>query len=150
MRLIIRTDRILRIILRIIDVTLLNRPLINESNSFMSGFCFRREDIMKAYYKTENGFDIIVEKEFYEREAVYAVAYQYSGILGFSFSPVEPNKIKISIFEKNGRMPTEKDAQNILTDLLDEQFKIEILKRTEKVRDMVYKKAFLPLQEQGK
>lgn len=105
---------------------------------------------MKAYYKTENGFDIIVEKEFYEREAVYAVAYQYSGILGFSFSSVEPNKIKISIFEKNGRMPTEKDAQNILTDLLDEQFKIEILKRTEKVRDMVYKKAFLPLQEQGK
>lgn len=150
MRLIIRMARILRIIHRIIDVALLNKPLINESNSFMGGFYFRREDIMKVYYKTDNGFDLIVEKEFYEREAVYAVAYRYNGILGFSFSPVEPHKIKISIFEKEGRVPTEKDVQNILADLLDEQFKIEILKRTEKVRDTVYKKAFLPLQEQSK
>lgn len=32
---------------------------------------------MTTYTKTDNGFDILISKEFYEREAVYAVAYQY-------------------------------------------------------------------------
>lgn len=102
---------------------------------------------MTTYTKTDNGFDILISKEFYEREAVYAVAYQYEDRIGITFSPEEGNMIRISLFEKNGSFPTEKDVKNILADLLDEQFRIEILKRTENVRDIIYKKAFLPVQE---
>lgn len=101
---------------------------------------------MKTYIKTDDGFNIFIEKEFYEREAVYSVAYKYSNFLCFSFSPIENNKICISIMGKDGNLPTEVDVKSILSDLLDEQFRIEILKRTDDIRNIVYKKAFLPLE----
>lgn len=105
---------------------------------------------MSTYIKTQRGIDILIEKEFYEREAVYATAYKYEDTVGITFGPEEGNRIRISLFEKNGHFPTEEDANNILADLLDEQFRIEILKRTGQVRDIIYKKAFLPLQETKK
>lgn len=110
--------------------------------SFLGG-----KEIMNIYTKTKRGFDLLIEKEFYEREAVYAVAYKYENTMGITFSSAEGNKIRISLFEKNGYSPTEKDVNNILADLLDEQFRLEILKRTGQVRDIIYQKAFLPLQE---
>lgn len=102
---------------------------------------------MENYNKINNGYEIILYKEYYEREAVFSIAYKYNDKFLTSVSPVGNNRVKITIVGKNKeKNPTEDDIKEILADLIDEQLKIDILKRTEKIREIIYKKAFSPIR----
>lgn len=102
---------------------------------------------MKNYNKINNGYEIILYKEYYEREAVLSIAYKYNNQFLTSVSPIESNQVKITIVGKNKEQnPTEDDIKEILADLIDEQLKIDILNRTEKIREIIYEKAFSPIR----
>ena len=102
---------------------------------------------MENYNKINNGYEIILYKEYYEREAVFSIAYKYNDKFLTSVWPVGNNRVKITIVGKNKeKNPTEDDIKEILADLIDEQLKIDILKRTEKIREIIYKKAFSPIR----
>ena len=106
---------------------------------------------MKTYREIDNGFEIIIYKEIYEREAVLAVAYKFNNKFNTSVEPYENNKVKLTITGSvNKSFPIEKDIENILSELRDEQFRLDILKRTFNIREIIYKKAFLPLKEYTK
>lgn len=102
---------------------------------------------MENYNKIKNGYEIILYKEYYERETVFSIAYKYNDRFLTSVSPVEKKQVKLTIVGKHKEQnPMEDDIKKILADLVDEQLRIDILKRTEKIREIIYKKAFSPIR----
>jgi His-Xaa-Ser system protein HxsD len=106
---------------------------------------------MKIYKEIDDGFEIILYKEIYEREAVLSIAYKFNDNFYMSIEPYEDNKVKVTVTEGKDRIPpTENDIKNILSELKDEQFRLDILKRTFNIRERIYEKAFSPLKEYKK
>ena len=42
--------------------------------------------------------------------------------------------------------PLPRDLENIMADFIDEQLRIDILRRTQSIRNQIYEKAFFPLR----
>lgn len=99
----------------------------------------------------DNGFEIILYKEIYEREAVLAIAYKFNDKFNIYIEPYEENKVKLTIVRKKSKEnPSEEDIEKILSELKDEQFRLDILRRTFDIREKIYEKAFSPLKNAKK
>ncbi len=102
---------------------------------------------MDNYKKIEDGFEIILSKEFYERETIFNVAYKYNNKFLIMISPEGDKEVKFVIRRKEGEQePLIHDIEKIFAEFIDEQLKLDILKRTQDIRDRIYEKAFLPLR----
>ncbi len=118
-----------------------------EKTSCILGLVFYLGTTMQHYKQIENGYEIILGKEFYERETIFAVAYKYNHRFLISISPWEDNKVLFVITKKEtGEVPAQKDVEKILSDFIDKQLQIDILKKTQNIRDAVYRKAFSPIE----
>jgi His-Xaa-Ser system protein HxsD len=106
---------------------------------------------MKSYRQLDDGFEIILYKEFYEREAVLAIAYKFHDAFNICIEPNGENKVRITVTGKNKQpVPTVKNIEDILSELNDEQFRLDILNRTFDIREKIYEKAFAPLGKNKK
>ena len=102
---------------------------------------------MNSYKKIATGFEIILYKEFYEQEAVFNVAYKYNDKFLITISPSGKDKIRFGVEAKIGsELPSQKDIEKILAEFIDEQVKINILRKTHDIRTIIYKKAFSPVR----
>lgn len=106
---------------------------------------------MEQYKVINDGYEIILHKEIYERETVLAVAYKYNHKFLIGVSPYEEDKVKFTVAKKSGGpVPTEKEIETILAEFIDEQLRRDILAKTQNIRDIVYEKAFSPLKRNKK
>ena len=108
---------------------------------------FYRRFFMECIKEIQDGYEIILSKRLYEREAIISLAYKYSGRFAISLDSIDSEYVSFSVRKhSNLSEPSRDDIEKILADLLDEQLRLEILRRTKEIRDIIYKKAFEPLK----
>lgn len=102
---------------------------------------------MECIKEIQDGYEIIISKRLYEREAIISLAYKYSGRFVISLDSIDSEYVSFSVRKhSNLSEPSRDNIEKILADLLDEQLRLEILRRTKEIRDIIYKKAFEPLK----
>lgn len=102
---------------------------------------------MNSYKRIEKGFEVVLNKEFYEREAVFNVAYKYNNKFLIMINPKGEREIQFVVRKKQGGVaPSNDDIEKNLAEFIDEQLRLDILKKTQVIRDRIYEKAFLPLK----
>lgn len=102
---------------------------------------------MENVEKIDNGYKIVVPKRIYEKEAVLSVSYKYCDRFLIELESIDDDRIAFIVTEKKQLpAPVKTDVESILADLLDEQLRLEILHRTKEIREIIYKKAFSPLE----
>ena len=102
---------------------------------------------MECIKEIQKGYEGIISKRLYEKEAILSLAYKYSGKFMISLDSIDSEHVSFAVRKhRNLPAPSRIDIEKILADLLDEQLRLEILRRTKKIRDVVYEKAFEPLK----
>jgi len=102
---------------------------------------------MINYSKIQNGFEFTLNLEMYSKESILSVAYKFKKIFTIEVNLVSKSVVKVAILSKNDNIPQELDVNNFMAELNDEELKIEILRRTEKIREIIYEKAFIKVKE---
>lgn len=96
---------------------------------------------MECIKEIQDGYEIILSKRLYEREAIIYLAYKYSGRFVISLDSIDSEYVSFSVRKhSNLSEPSRDDIEKILADLLDEQLRLEILRRTKEIRDIIYKR----------
>ncbi|RHJ97627.1 hypothetical protein DW089_11000 [Acidaminococcus sp. AM05-11] len=102
---------------------------------------------MENYKKINGGFQIILSKKLFERETIFSIAYKYNKKFFITFNPIGEDEISFVVKNKGeGMEPLPRDLENIMADFIDEQLRIDILRRTQSIRNQIYEKAFFPLR----
>jgi len=83
----------------------------------------------------------------YSKESILSVAYEFKKKFMIEVNVVSESVLSVSILSSNGNVPQEIDVNDFMNELNDEELRIEILKRTEKIRDIIYEKAFIKIKE---
>lgn len=92
-------------------------------------------------------------KRFYEREAVFAAAYKYRERFYIKIEPLEETDVNVWFEAKEGQDPVavRKALGEFCNEVLDQQCRLDLEKRFGNLREVIYKKAFMPiLGEEGK
>jgi His-Xaa-Ser system protein HxsD len=102
------------------------------------------------YEELENGvFRIILSKEFYEREAVFASIYKFSEEFVAKVEPQDLTHINIFVFKKSKVATMQELLEKFLSELVDQQLRLDIDRRTAAIRKNIYDEAFRPIQGGG-
>lgn len=102
---------------------------------------------MECIKEIQDGYEVIIPKRLYEKEAIISLAYKYSGKFVISLDSIDTEYVGFNVRKHNDLpKPSKADIEEILADLLDEQLRLEILRRTKEIREVIYKKAFEPLK----
>lgn len=98
------------------------------------------------YEQTENGiYKIILSKRMYEREAVFAAAYKFGKDFVTKIEPEEPDHVAIYIEDKERVSDSEAKVKDFLSELVDQQLRLDIANRTADIRKRIYDEAFRSL-----
>ena len=92
--------------------------------------------------------DIIVDKNFYSREAITATAYHYSGDYYVSVETCADcdDKYTVSIEMKNKDIISEIELKHsFIQELTDQQVRLDIEARFGHIRDLIVEEAFKPV-----
>lgn len=91
---------------------------------------------------------IIVSKQYYEREAVFATAKKFTDQSTILIRPTLDEKQVEILFQtdKETNANMENIAKEFCNELLDQQVRLDLEKRFWKVRNLIVKHAFSPLE----
>jgi His-Xaa-Ser system protein HxsD len=103
--------------------------------------------MLKNCNEINGGFEIVLYNKIYDKEAILATAYKYEQTFIFEIESFENNKFKMIILEKHDNKINIFDIENLIAELNDQQLRLEILKRTDKIREKIFDKAFSPIME---
>lgn len=96
-------------------------------------------------------YRVEVSSALYEREAVFAAAHRLNEIFYVKVEPQGEDSFAVLLqcreASQNGIDP-EKAANELVNDILEEQVRLDLVKRTGALREIIYRHAFLPLEEQ--
>ena len=88
-------------------------------------------------------------KEIYQKYAIMAAAYKITGLCTALIRPSGEGEVEV-IFEpkENGIIQDlEKIASEFCNDLLDQQIRLDLEKRNGKIRELIVKHAFSPIED---
>lgn len=103
---------------------------------------------MENVINIENGYKIIVSKRMYEKETVVSVAYKFCNDFIISLDDIDDDYLAFVLQKRyNSKIPSMEDAERVFDELIDEQLRLEIYRRTKVIREIIYKKSFAPLQD---
>ncbi len=91
---------------------------------------------------------IIVSKQYYEREAVFAAAKKFTDQSTIIIRPTPDEKQVEIVFqtEKENDVVMENIAKSFCNELLDQQTRLDLEKRFWKIRNLIVQHAFLPIE----
>jgi His-Xaa-Ser system protein HxsD len=94
-----------------------------------------------------NGFEVILSKAIYEKEAVFAATYALTGLCRNSVEPAETGYVKVSL-EFLDSCPDADRVQvenKFMNELIDQQLRLDLEKRYGPIRRLIVQQAFAPL-----
>lgn len=86
--------------------------------------------------------EIVVEKEYFERDCILNVVSKYVKKYNISFFPIDEKKVNIVVKSKNGSNVDELALQNFFNDCIDEQVRLDLQKEFGALRDKIVEYAF--------
>lgn len=98
--------------------------------------------------KTEDGKLLLtLSKEYFLREAVFAAAHKYSNICKVEIFPVGEYEVGVWLSLKEGVREEELHsiAEEFSNELIDQQIRLDLDKRNGRIRELIVKHAFAPL-----
>jgi His-Xaa-Ser system protein HxsD len=93
------------------------------------------------------GFEVILSKAIYEKEAVFAATYALSGLCRNSVEPAQAGYIKVSLEFLDSCTDTDRaQVENrFMNELIDQQLRLDLEKRYGPIRRLIVQQAFAPL-----
>jgi His-Xaa-Ser system protein HxsD len=104
--------------------------------------------LMNAKVKRKpNGFEVILSKAIYEKEAVFAATYALSGLCRNSVEPAEAGYIKVTLefIDSCPDADRVKVENKFMNELIDQQLRLDLEKRYGSIRRLIVQQAFAPL-----
>lgn len=94
-------------------------------------------------------FRIVLASSLYEKEAIFAVAGRYRDRFYIKLEPGSEGEIAVLFQRKDGqeRDFVENAALTFVNDILDQQLRLDLERRTGGLREIIYRRAFLPLDK---
>jgi len=106
---------------------------------------------MKGIFtKIEDGKILVsLNKEFYEKSAVFAAAHKLSGRFGVLIEPLDERTVGVYLQPKPGNEMNEGDlneaAFDFCNEVLDQQIRLDLESRYGVIREIIVKQAFAPV-----
>ena len=94
----------------------------------------------------DNG-KVILSKEFFEREAVFATASRFTDRYYVRIKPADEYSIEVSILPKKADDADENVVKIFCNELIEQQVRHDLQNRFGKLREMIVEQAFYPLEK---
>ena len=96
-----------------------------------------------------NKFMVAVNTELYDKEAIVASAYKYSGrfYVYQNVSETDPKIVEVLFESKDDSAITETDVKEFCNDLIDQQIRIHTTRQFGHIRDLIVEEAFKPVKK---
>lgn len=103
---------------------------------------------MENFKDIINGYEVVLDKEFFDREVFFWLANKYREKYFVRFQPYgkAERQVKLTLMNNGDNVLSKETMKHIIAEMEQEQFQIDILNRTREIRDDVYEKAFSPLK----
>jgi His-Xaa-Ser system protein HxsD len=93
------------------------------------------------------GFEVIISKALYEKEAVFAATYALSGLCRNTVEPAQAGYVKVTLefldpVQDRDRVEIE---NKFLNELIDQQLRLDLENRYGAIRRLIVQQAFAPL-----
>ena len=97
----------------------------------------------------DNKFMVSVNTELYDKEAIVASAYKYSGRFYIYQNESESDQKIVDVFfeSKENSAITEADVKDFCNDLIDQQIRIHTTRQFGHIRDLIVEEAFKPVKK---
>jgi His-Xaa-Ser system protein HxsD len=94
-----------------------------------------------------NGFEVIISKAIYEKEAVFAATYALSGLCRNRVEPAQAGYVKVTLEFLDSCTDTDRaQVENrFMNELIDQQLRLDLEKRYGPIRRLIVQQAFAPL-----
>ncbi len=89
---------------------------------------------------------IVLSKEFFEREPVFATAAKFTNQYYIGIQPVDEYSIEVSIQAKNSDDCDQSIIKEFCNELIEQQVRHDLQNRFGKLREMIVEQAFYPLE----
>jgi His-Xaa-Ser system protein HxsD len=96
-----------------------------------------------------SGFEVIVSKALYEKEAVFAATYALSGLCRNRVEPAQAGYVKVTLEFLDSGQDTDRVAveNKFMNELIDQQLRLDLEKRYGAIRRLIVQQAFAPLDD---
>jgi His-Xaa-Ser system protein HxsD len=93
------------------------------------------------------GFEVILSKALYEKEAVFAATYALSGLCRNCIEPAQAGYVKVTLEFLNSCTDTDraKVENKFMNELIDQQLRLDLERRYGPIRRLIVQQAFAPL-----
>jgi His-Xaa-Ser system protein HxsD len=93
------------------------------------------------------GFEVILSKALYEKEAVFAATYALSGLCRNTVEPAQAGYVKVTLeFLDAGQDTDRVKIENMfMNELIDQQLRLDLENRYGAIRRLIVQQAFAPL-----
>ena len=93
------------------------------------------------------GFEVILSKALYEKEAVFAAAYALSGLCRNRVEPAQAGYVKVTLEFLDPGQETDRGQieTRFMNELIDQQLRLDLEKRYGAIRRLIVQQAFAPL-----
>jgi His-Xaa-Ser system protein HxsD len=95
------------------------------------------------------GFEVILSKALYEKEAVFAASYALSGLCRNRVEPAQAGYVKVTLEFLDSGQDTDRVAveNRFMNELIDQQLRLDLEKRYGALRRLIVQQAFAPLDD---
>jgi len=95
--------------------------------------------------ETDKKINIILSKEFYEKEAILSAIHKFENIVYTQVHPINEKEVNVK-FENKNSSNLEYLKKEFLNEVLDQQVRLDLEKRFGHIRDLIYRHAFSPVK----
>lgn len=102
-----------------------------------------------VYTLEDKRFMVAVNTELYDKEAIVASAYKYSGrfYIYQNESESDPKIVDVFFESKENSAVKEADVKDFCNDLIDQQIRIHTTRQFGHIRDLIVEEAFKPVKK---
>jgi His-Xaa-Ser system protein HxsD len=95
------------------------------------------------------GFEVMVSKALYEKEAVFAATYALTGLCRNRVEPAQAGYVKVTLEFLDSGQDTDRVAveNKFMNELIDQQLRLDLEKRYGAIRRLIVQQAFAPLDD---
>lgn len=104
---------------------------------------------MKGIFVPEQGGEkVVLSKEFFEREPVFAAAAKFTERYYVGIQPHGDDSFEVSISSKTGEDDAASTIKTFCNELIEQQVRHDLQNRFGKLREIIVAQAFSPLERQ--
>ena len=97
--------------------------------------------------ENENKLLVLLSKNLYEKEAVFAAAYKYTNTSTILIEPYDESSVAVYFTRKEKvDIGLNEIALNFCNEVLDQQVRLDLEKRYGNIKELIYEHAFSPIK----